>query len=228
MDTLPIPGLQRTVDWSPRGRPSRGLGQLAASLVAALVLGHTPGLLGQTPVFPIDDGFPRYPVDTIETQFAALWRQRAQHPYVCLVGHVASDPGAGTYVQVDSLRVADEPWATCNDPDVMGMVKLVDQLPDSTTLDAWGETTVPQLVAVALRQPNWRIIGVMFATVTTTIPEAAAANDTDGPSLQRSLVPAFLWWPRTAENVRVLDELSGGGNPGVLPERVRTEYRTPT
>lgn len=227
MDTHPIPGLQRTASWSQRGRPLRGFGNGAVWLVAALFLGHSSDLRAQAPVHPIDDGFPRYPVATVETQFATLWRQRAQHPYVCLVGQVAADAGAGTYVQVDSLRVADEPWATCNDPDVMGMVKLVDEVPDGTTLEAWGETTAQQLVAVALRQPNWRIIGVMFATVTATMPDAAAASPTDGPSLQRSLVPAFLWWPRTAENVRVLDELSGRADSAVPPERLRTEYRTP-
>src|SRR6266850_3463553 len=120
-------------------------------------------LRGQTLVRPVDDGFPHYSTTSVGTQFAALWRERAHHPYVCLVGRVALDSSSATYVQVDSLRVADEPWATCNDPAVMGTVKLVDEIPTGMTVEAWGEKMMQQLVGVALRQPNWRIIGVMFA-----------------------------------------------------------------
>lgn len=172
---------------------------------AAIMFSSGPELRGQTPVRPVDDGFPRYSITSVQTQFAALWRQRADHPYVCLVGRVALDSSAATYVQVDSLRVADEPWTTCNDPAVMGTVKLVDEIPTGTTVDAWGETMLQQLVAVALRQPNWRIIGVMFAV---TMPGATATDTPGSDSVRESLVPGFLWWPRTADNVRALDELT--------------------
>ena len=90
----------------------------------------------------------------------------------------------------------------------MGMVKLVDAIPTGATLDTWGETMLQQLVAVALRQPNWRIIGVMFAVPTVTLPGAAATETPGSNSLRESLVPGFLWWPRTADNVRALDVLT--------------------
>ena len=179
------------------------------ALIAAviLMLGHSPEVRGQTPVRPVDDGLPHYPVASVQIEFAPLWRQRAHHPYVCLVGRVALDSSAATYVQVDSLRVADEPWTTCNDPAVMGVVKMVDEMPTGTTVDAWGETMLQQLVTVALRQPNWRIIGVMFAVATVTMPDTTAVDAPGGDSLRPSLVPAFVWLPRTADNVRALDEL---------------------
>ncbi len=63
-----------------------------------------------------------------------------------------------------------------------------------------------QLVGVALRQPNWRIIGVMFAVPTVTIP--TATDPTGSDSLRESLVPGFVWWPRTPDNVRALDVLT--------------------
>jgi len=65
-----------------------------------------------------------------------------------------------------------------------------------------------QLVAVALRQPNWRIIGVMFAVATVTMPDTTAVGDPGSDSLRQSLVPAFVWLTRTADNVRALDELT--------------------
>ena len=179
---------------------------LAAAVV--IMLSPCPELRSQTPVRPVDDGFPRYPVASIETQYARLWRQRAQHPYVCLIGRVALDSSAATYVQVDSLRLADEPWTTCNDPAVMGVVKMVDEMPPGVTVEAWGETMLQQLVAVALRQPNWRIIGVMFAVATVTMPDTTAVGDPGSDSLRQSLVPAFVWLTRTADNVRALDELT--------------------
>ena len=179
---------------------------MRASLAAVILMLTCPELRGQTPVRPVDDGLPHYPVASVQTEFAASWRQRADHPYVCLVGRVALDSSAATYVQVDSLRMADEPWATCNDPAVMGMVKLVDEIPTGTTVEAWGETMLQELVAVALRQPNWRIIGVMFSA-TVTMPDATATDTSGSDSLRASLVPGFLWWPRTADNVRALDEL---------------------
>ena len=58
-----------------------------------------------------------------------------------------------------------------------------------------------QLVAVALRQPNWRVIGVMFAIASANMSDSTVV---DAPYL----VPAFLWLPRTEENVRVLNELT--------------------
>src|SRR6267378_1779849 len=152
---------------------------MRASLAAVILMLTYPELRGQTPVRPVDDGLPHYPVASVQTEFGALWRERARHPYVCLVGRVALDSSAATYVQVDSLRVADEPWATCNDPAVMGMVKLVDEIPTGTTVEAWGETMLQELVAVALRQPNWRIIGVMFASAILTMPDPTA-TDTSG------------------------------------------------
>ena len=99
----------------------------AAIAAVILIFSYAPELWGQRPVRPVDDGFPRYPVASVQTEFAALWRQRAHHPYVCVVGRVALDSSAATYVQVDSLRVADEPWTACNDPAVMGVVKMVDE-----------------------------------------------------------------------------------------------------
>jgi len=180
---------------------------MRASIAAVvLVLTYSPELRGQTSVRPVDDGLPHYPVASVQTEFGALWRDRAQHPYVCLVGRVALDSSAATYVQVDSLRVADEPWAACNDPAVMGMVKMVDEIPTGTTVDAWGEKMMQQLVRVALRQPNWRIIGVMFAVPTVTIPDTTAVGAPGSDSLRQSLVPAFVWLPRTPDNVRALDE----------------------
>jgi hypothetical protein len=125
---------------------------------------------------------------------------------VCLIGRVALDSTDATYVRVDSLRVADEPWTSCNDPPVMGMVKMVGEIRTDATANAWGETMLRQLVAVALRQPNWRLIGVMFAVATTTVSDTTASVPATD-SLRQSLVPAFLWWPRTAENLRVLDQL---------------------
>ena len=175
---------------------------------AVIILSSGPELRGQTPVRPVDDGVPHYSSNAVGTQFAALWRERARHPYVCLVGRVALDSSSATFVQVDSLRVADEPWATCNDPAVMGTVKLVDEIPSGMTLDAWGEMMLQQLVGVALRQPNWRIIGLMFAVRTVTMPSATAADPTGSDSLRESLVPGFLWWPRTADNVHALDVLT--------------------
>jgi len=175
---------------------------------ALIVFSSCLELRSQTPVRPVDDGFPRYSVASVESQYAGLWRQRARHPYVCLVGRVALDSSSATFVQVDSLRVADEPWATCNDPAVMGTVKLVDEIPSGVTLDAWGEMMLQQLVGVALRQPNWRIIGLMFAVPTVTMPSATATDPTGSDSLRESLVPGFLWWPRTADNVRALDVLT--------------------
>jgi hypothetical protein len=173
-----------------------------------LIFSYGPELRGQRPVRPVDDGFPRYPVASVQTEFAALWRQRAHHPYVCLVGRVALDSSAATYLQVDSLRVADEPWTACNEPAVMGVVKMVDEMPSGTTMDAWGETMLQQLVAVALRQPNWRIIGVMFAVATVTMRDTTPVGDPGSDSLRQSLVPAFVWLTRTADNVRALDELT--------------------
>ncbi|PYO98837.1 MAG: hypothetical protein DMD60_03105 [Gemmatimonadetes bacterium] len=173
---------------------------------ALIMFGSCLELQSQSPVRPVDDGFPRYSVASVEAQYAGLWRQRTLHPYVCLIGRVALDSSAATYVEVDSLRVADEPWSTCNDPAVMGMVKMVDEIPTGTTAEAWGETMLGQLVAVALRQPNWRIIGVMFAVATVTLPDTTAIT-AGGDSLPRSLVPGFLWWPRTADNLRALDQL---------------------
>ncbi len=108
----------------------------AAIAAVILIFSYAPELWGQRPVRPVDDGFPRYPVASVQTEFAALWRQRAHHPYVCVVGRVALDSSAATYVQVDSLRVADEPWTACNDPAVMGVVKMVDEMPSGTTMDA--------------------------------------------------------------------------------------------
>jgi len=179
----------------------------ALAAAVAIMLGSCLELRSQTPARPVDDGFPRYPVASVETQFAELWRQRTQHPYVCLIGRVALDSSAATYVEVDSLRPADEPWTTCNDPAVMGLVKMVDQLPAGMSVDAWGETMLQQLVAVALRQPNWRIIGLMFAIATVTMPDTTAVDAPGSSSLGQSLVPAFLWLPRTADNVRVLNQL---------------------
>src|SRR3989442_14062348 len=132
---------------------------LAAAVV--IMLSPCPELRSQTPVRPVDDGFPRYPVASIETQYARLWRQRAQHPYVCLIGRVALDSSAATYVQVDSLRLADEPWTTCNDPAGMGGVKMVDEMPPGGTVEAWGGTRLHQLVAVALGQPNCGALGLI-------------------------------------------------------------------
>jgi len=175
---------------------------------AVILLSAGPELLGQAPVRPVDDGVPHYSTTAVATQFAALWRERARHPYVCLVGRVALDSSSATYVQVDSLRVADEPWATCNDPAVMGTVKLVDEIPTGMTVDAWGETMLQQLVGAALRQPNWRIIGVMFAVTTVTLAGATATDPAGSDSLRESLVPGFLWWPRTADNVRALHVLT--------------------
>jgi len=180
----------------------------AMAAAAAIMLGSCLDLRSQAPVRPVDDGFPRYPVVSVEAQFARLWRQRTQHPYVCLIGRVALDSSAATFVQVDSLRPAAEPWATCNDPPVMGVVKMVDEMPTGMTVDAWGETMLPQLVGVALRQPNWRTIGVMFAVATVTMSDTIAADTPGGgESLGQSLVPAFLWLSRTADNVRVLKQL---------------------
>jgi len=173
----------------------------ALAAAVAIMLGSSLELRTQTPVRPVDDGFPRYPVASVETRFAELWRQRGRHPYVCLIGRVALDSSAATYVEVDSLRPADEPWTTCNDPPVMGLVKMVDQLPAGMSVDVWGETMLQQLVAVALRQPNWRVIGVMFAIAGANMSDSTVV---DAPSL----VPAFLWLPRTEENVRVLNELT--------------------
>jgi len=180
------------------------------ALIAAAVtiLSSGPDLRGQTPVRPVDDGVPHYSSNAVGTQFAALWRERARHPYLCLVGRVALDSSSATFVQVDSLRVADEPWATCNDPVVMGTVKLVDEIPSDMTVDAWGEMMLQQLVGVALRQPNWRIIGLMFAVPTVTMPSATATDPTGSDSVRESLVPGFLWWPRTPDNVRALDVLT--------------------
>src|SRR2546422_11614746 len=95
-------------------------------LIAAAVplLSWGPELRSQTAVRPVDDGVPHYSSNAVGTEFAALWRERARHPYVCLVGRGALDSSSATFVQVDSLRVADEPWATCNDPFVMGAGKL--------------------------------------------------------------------------------------------------------
>ena len=173
----------------------------AMAVAAAMMLSSSLELRGQAPVRPVDDGFPRYPVTSVEAQFARLWRQRTEHPYVCLIGRVGLDSSAATFVQVDSLRLADEPWTTCNDPAVMGLVKMVDEMPAGVTMEAWGETMLQQLVAVALRQPNWRIIGAMFAIASVNMSDSTAV---DAPSL----VPAFLWLPRTADNVRVLDQLT--------------------
>jgi hypothetical protein len=175
---------------------------------AVMLLSWGPELRGQTAVRPVDDGVPHYSSNAIGTQFAALWRERARHPYVCLVGRVALDSSSATFVRVDSLRVADEPWATCNDPAVMGTVKLVDEIPPGMTLDAWGEMMLQQLVGAALRQPNWRIIGVMFAVATVTMPGPTATDPTGGDPLRESLVPGFLWWSRTPDNVRALDLLT--------------------
>jgi len=175
---------------------------------AVILLSRGPELRGQTAVRPVDDGEPHYSSTAVGREFVALWRARARHPYVCLVGRVALDSSSATFVQVDSLRVADEPWATCNDPAVMGMVKLVDEIPSGMTVEAWGETMLQQLVGVALRQPNWRIIGVMFAVPTVTMPGPMATDPTAGDSLRESLVPGFLWWPRTPDNVRALDVLT--------------------
>jgi len=177
---------------------------LIAAAVILLSLG--PELRGQSAVRPVDDGEPHYSSTAVGRQFAALWRERARHPYICLVGRVALDSSSATFVQVDSLRVADEPWAACNDLAVMGTVKLVDEIPSGMTVDAWGEMMLQQLVGVALRQPNWRIIGVMFAVPTVTIP--TATDPTGSDSLRESLVPGFLWWPRTPDNVRALDVLT--------------------
>jgi hypothetical protein len=179
---------------------------MRASLAAVILMLTCPELRGQTPVRTVDDGLPHYPVASVQTEFGALWRERAHHPYVCLVGRVALDSSAATYVQVDSLRVADEPWTTCNDPAVMGMVKMVDEIPTGTTVDAWGEKMMQQLVRVALRQTNWRIIGVMFAVPTVTVPDTTAVGAPGSDSLRQSLVPAFVWLPRTPDNVRALDE----------------------
>ncbi len=180
----------------------------ALAAAAAIMLSSFLELPSQAPVRPVDDGFPRYPITSVESQFAKLWRQRTEHPYVCLIGRVGLDSSAATFVQVDSLRLADEPWTTCNDPAVMGVVKMVDEMPPGMTVEAWGETMLQQLVGVALRQPNWRTIGVMFAIATVTMPDPTAGETPDSDSLGQSLVPAFLWLPRTADNVRVLDQLS--------------------
>jgi hypothetical protein len=176
------------------------------TVAALIVFSSCPELRSQTPVRPVDDGFPHYSVASVEAQYVELWRQRTRHPYLCLIGRVALDSSAATYVEVDSLRVADEPWTTCNDPAVMGMVKMVDEIPTGTTADAWAEAMLRQLVGVALQQPNWRIIGVMFAVATVTLPDTSAIAP-GGDSLHQSLVPGFLWWPRTADNLRALDQL---------------------
>ncbi len=47
---------------------------------------------------------------------AELRGQTAVRPVDDGVPHYSS---SATFVEVDSLRVADEPWATCNDPAVM-------------------------------------------------------------------------------------------------------------
>jgi hypothetical protein len=179
---------------------------MRALTAAVILLSLGPELRSQRAVRPVDDGVPHYSSNAVGTQFAALWRERARYPYVCLVGRVALDSSSATFVQVDSLRVADEPWATCNDPAVMGMVKMVDEIPTGTTVDAWGEKMMQQLVRVALRQTNWRIIGVMFAVPTVTVPDTTAVGAPGSDSLRQSLVPAFVWLPRTPDNVRALDE----------------------
>ena len=61
---------------------------------AAIMLGSFLELPSQAPVRPVDDGFPRYPITAVETQFARLWRQRTEHPYVCLIGRVALESSA--------------------------------------------------------------------------------------------------------------------------------------
>ena len=54
----------------------------------------------------------------------------------------------------------------------------------------------------------WAIIGVMFAVATVTMPDTTAVGDPGSDSLRQSLVPAFVWLTRTADNVRALDELT--------------------
>jgi len=39
------------------------------------------------------------------------------------------------------------------------------------------------------------------------MPSAPATDPTGSDSLRESLVPGFLWWLRTADNVRALDVL---------------------
>ena len=49
-------------------------------------------------------------------------------------------------------------------------------VPTGTTVEAWGHTMLQELVAVALRQPNWRIIGVMFALATVTMHDGTPTD----------------------------------------------------
>src|SRR3989442_13227300 len=96
---------------------------------AVILLSSGPELRGQTAVRPVDDGVPHYSSNAVGTQFAALWRERARPPYVCLVGRGAPDSSSATFLQVGSLRGTGQPPATCNDPPRMGGGKLGDEVP---------------------------------------------------------------------------------------------------
>jgi hypothetical protein len=48
----------------------------------------------------------------------------------------------------------------------------------------------------------------MFAVTTVAMPGATLTDTPGSDSLSESLVPGFLWWPRTADNVRALDVLT--------------------
>src|SRR3989442_14627558 len=96
---------------------------------AVILLSSGPELRGQTAVRPVDDGVPHYSSNAVGTQFAALWRERARPPFICLVGRGALDSSSATLVQVDNPQGTGQPLGTCNRPAVMGTVKLVDEIP---------------------------------------------------------------------------------------------------
>src|SRR5260221_12745074 len=97
---------------------------MRALTAAVILLSLGPELRSQTAVRPVDDGVPHYSSNAVGTQFAALWRERARPPYVCLVGRGALDASSPTFFQVDSLRVAGEPLGTCHGSPGTWMVQV--------------------------------------------------------------------------------------------------------
>src|SRR5256885_16726047 len=105
---------------------------------AVIILSSGPDLRGQTPVRPVDDGVPHYSSNAVGTQFAALWRESARPPYLCLVGRGAAHSSSPTFLQRGRLRVGGGAWGTGHDPVVLGAGQLVGGVPSDQTVGASG------------------------------------------------------------------------------------------